>query len=117
MIEQACQIAERLGLHGPTAEQCQYNMLKRGRMEVEYKTLFDARGMGTTIFSPLAVGLLSGRYNDGEIPAGRVKEFIDTGSFYEKHFASFFSEEGIIETKRCLSGLASIAKDMGVTQA
>jgi len=115
VIEQACQIAERLGLHGPTAEQCQYNMLKRDRMEVEYKTLFDARGMGTTIWSPLAVGLLTGRYNDGEIPEGRIKEFCNT-DMGKRKFASFFSEEGIIETKRCLSGLATIAKDMGVTQ-
>jgi len=54
-------------------------MLKRDRMEVEYKTLFDSRGYGTTIWSPLCVGLLSGRYNDGDIPEGRVKELLKTG--------------------------------------
>jgi len=43
-------------------------MLVRERMEKEYKTLFDARGMGTTIWSPLCMGFLSGKYNNGTIP-------------------------------------------------
>ena len=50
-------------------EQPQYNLLERERVEVEYAPLYAEFGMGTTIFSPLASGLLTGKYNDG-IPAG-----------------------------------------------
>jgi len=85
-------------------------------MEVEYKTLFDTRGMGTTIWSPLAVGLLTGRYNDGDIPEGRILEFMKN-ALGQRKFSHFFTEEGKVETKRCLGGLATIAKDFGVTQA
>jgi aryl-alcohol dehydrogenase-like predicted oxidoreductase len=49
-------------------EQPQYNLLHRERVEQEYAPLYEAYGMGTTIWSPLASGLLSGKYNDG-IPA------------------------------------------------
>ena len=49
-------------------EQPQYNLLHRYRVEQEYKRLYDTIGLGTTIFSPLAAGLVTGIYNDG-IPA------------------------------------------------
>ena len=54
--------------YAPVVEQPQYNLLHRERVEVEYAPLYQAYGMGTTIWSPLASGLLSGKYNDG-IPA------------------------------------------------
>src|SRR5690606_8992657 len=47
----------------------QYNLLHRERVEVEYAPLYEDFGMGTTIWSPLASGLLTGKYNDG-VPAG-----------------------------------------------
>ena len=46
-------------------EQPQYNILHRDRVEKEYKYLFEKYGLGTTIWSPLASGLLTGKYNDG----------------------------------------------------
>ena len=49
-------------------EQPEYNMFHRERFEVEYKRLYNQIGLGTTIWSPLASGLLTGKYNDG-IPA------------------------------------------------
>ena len=52
----------------PTMEQPQYNLLHRERVEVEYAPLYAEFGMGTTIWSPLASGLLTGKYNDG-VPA------------------------------------------------
>lgn len=57
-------------------------MLKRERFEREYKTLVDYRGYGMSIWSPLAVGLLAGKYNDGNIPEGRVKYNMDLGDDY-----------------------------------
>jgi voltage-dependent potassium channel beta subunit len=62
-------LARQYGLTPPTMEQPQYNMFARDRIEKEYAILFRELGYGTTIFSPMASGLLSGKYNQG-IPAG-----------------------------------------------
>lgn len=67
-IMAAIEIAERHHLHKPVMEQPQYNMFVRERFEKEYARLFKDYGYGTTIFSPLASGLLTGKYNNG-IPA------------------------------------------------
>jgi voltage-dependent potassium channel beta subunit len=67
-IVSAIEIAERHHLHKPVMEQPQYNLLNRERMESEYSRLFADYGYGTTIYSPLAAGLLTGKYNNG-IPA------------------------------------------------
>lgn len=68
-IVEAHAVAQRLGLEGPAVEQPEYNLFNRQKMEAEYLTIFDNIGMGTTIWSPLASGLLTGKYNDG-IPEG-----------------------------------------------
>ncbi len=68
-IMAAWQIAERHHLHKPVMEQPQYNLLHRERVETEYARLYDDIGLGTTVWSPLASGLLTGKYNDG-IPPG-----------------------------------------------
>ncbi|QRV74109.1 aldo/keto reductase family protein [Ceratobasidium sp. AG-Ba] len=68
-VEEAHHVASALKLIAPIAEQVQYNCLHRQRFEAEYKYLYDKYGYGTTIWSPLASGVLTGKYNDG-IPAG-----------------------------------------------
>jgi len=65
-IMQAHYFAEKNHLVGPVMEQPQYNMLWRDKMEMEFQLLFRDFGMGTTIWSPLASGLLSGKYNDAD---------------------------------------------------
>jgi len=67
-IREAHRVAQTHHLIAPSMEQPQYNLLDRQRVEVEYAPLYAEFGMGTTIFSPLASGLLTGKYNDG-IPA------------------------------------------------
>ncbi len=67
-IREAHRVAQAHNLVAPSMEQPQYNLLDRQRVEVEYAPLYADYGMGTTIFSPLASGLLTGKYNDG-IPA------------------------------------------------
>ena len=67
-IRTAWEIAERHHLHKPVMEQPEYNLLRRDRVEQEYATLYTDLGLGTTTFSPLASGLLTGKYKDG-IPA------------------------------------------------
>jgi voltage-dependent potassium channel beta subunit len=68
-IRAAWEIAERHHLHKPVMEQPQYNLLARTRVEKEYARLYEDIGLGTTIWSPLASGLLTGKYRDG-IPEG-----------------------------------------------
>ncbi len=67
-IEEAHRVARENYFYAPIVEQPQYNLLHRERLEVEYAPLFEKYGMGTTIWSPLGSGVLSGKYNDG-IPA------------------------------------------------
>ncbi len=68
-IRQAHDFARREHLIPPTMEQPQYNMFHRDRMEAEYARLYEEIGLGTTIWSPLASGVLTGKYNEG-LPEG-----------------------------------------------
>ncbi len=68
-IRGAIEIAERHHLHKPVTEQSQYNLLERRKVEKEYRRIQDDFGYGNTIWSPLASGLLTGKYRDG-IPEG-----------------------------------------------
>jgi voltage-dependent potassium channel beta subunit len=68
-IMEAFMVAEKYRLIGPTMEQPQYNLFERTKLEKDYLTIFNDVGLGTTIWSPLASGLLTGKYNDG-IPEG-----------------------------------------------
>jgi voltage-dependent potassium channel beta subunit len=64
-IDAAYQAAEKLNCIPPSMEQPKYNMFFRDHLEKEYLSLFGKYGMGTTIWSPLASGILSGKYNNG----------------------------------------------------
>ena len=68
-IEEAHQAAKALGCIPPVMEQPQYNIFIRDKVEIEFQQLYRKYGMGTTTWSPLASGLLSGKYNKG-IPEG-----------------------------------------------
>jgi len=68
-IMEAFRVADQHHLIGPTTEQPQYNLFERDKMENEYLGIFRTKGLGTTIWSPLASGLLTGKYNNG-IPEG-----------------------------------------------
>ena len=68
-IRTAWDIAEKHHLHKPVMEQPQYNLFHRQRVEQEYAPLYDSIGLGLTTWSPLASGLLTGKYRQG-VPAG-----------------------------------------------
>ena len=68
-IMEAHRVAQQYHLIGPVMEQPQYNMFERTRIEMDYLPVFRNIGMGTTIWSPLAAGFLSGKYNEG-VPEG-----------------------------------------------
>ena len=71
-IADAAAIAAREHLIGPAMEQPQYHMFHRDRVEREYAPLYERIGMGLTIWSPLASGLLTGKYDQGAIPGTRA---------------------------------------------
>ncbi len=71
-IQSAFKLAERLGCIKPTMEQPKYNIFFRDHLEKEYLHLFREYGLGTTIWSPLASGILSGKYNHGIPPESRL---------------------------------------------
>ena len=70
-IRAAWDVADRRNLHKPVMEQPQYNLLHRKRVEHEYKRLYEDIGLGLTTWSPLASGLLSGKYRNGVPPGSR----------------------------------------------
>ncbi len=72
-IMEAHMVSERYNLIGPVMEQPQYNMLVREKMENEFLQLFKTVGLGTTIWSPLASGVLTGKYNIGNDGATRLR--------------------------------------------
>jgi voltage-dependent potassium channel beta subunit len=64
-IMEAHRVAQQYKLIGPTMEQSQYNLFKREKIEKDYLGIYNTVGLGTTIWSPLASGLLTGKYNNG----------------------------------------------------
>ena len=72
-IMEAISIAKQNHLIGPTMEQPQYNLIERNKLENEYLHLFKNHGLGTTIWSPLASGLLSGKFTKGDTKNTRLE--------------------------------------------
>ncbi|KAG1716201.1 hypothetical protein ID866_941 [Astraeus odoratus] len=90
-IEEAYHVADKLNLIPPIAEQCQHNMLHRERPEKEYAPLYKKYYIGTTVWSALASGLLTGKYNDG-IPEG--SRFAIHTKFFKDTIKSLGEEDG-----------------------
>ncbi len=89
-------------------EQPQYNLFHRERVEVEYAPLYRELGLGTTIWSPLASGLLTGKYNDGVPPGSRM----DTPG-YEWLKRMLTEGDGPAQIAKAKK-LAVIARELGV---
>jgi voltage-dependent potassium channel beta subunit len=106
-LMQAYAIAEAGNYQPPTMEQPKYNMLHRHRVEEELSRPIEQKGLGLTVFSPLQIGLLSGKYNDG-IPE-------------DSHFArmdpekrkKYINEENLEKCRK----LADVARKLGIPQA
>ncbi len=110
-IMQAYSVARRYNLIPPTMEQPQYNMFHRERFEKEYARLYTEIGLGTTIWSPLASGVLTGKYNDG-IPSDSRMNLPG----YEWLRDSVMSDEGKARIEKTRS-LTAIATEIGTTPA
>ena len=107
-IIEADKLARLNGLRPPSMEQPQYNMLHRDRFELEYEPLFRNLGYGTTIWSPLASGLLTGKYNQG-VPQGSRASLPG----YEWLAKTMLRPEAIEKARQ----LQPIADDLGCSMA
>lgn len=112
-ITEATHIAERYNLIAPVVEQPQYNAFHRERFEVEYAPLFKQFEYGTTIWSPLASGLLTGKYNDG-IPEN--SRLANHGDFFESTIKALTSPEGQAKIEK-VKKLTTIAERLGAITA
>ncbi|KAK6432986.1 hypothetical protein LTR95_010839 [Oleoguttula sp. CCFEE 5521] len=99
----------RYNLIAPIAEQPQYNAFHRERFEVEYAPLYEQFKYGTTIWSPLASGLLTGKYNDG-IPED--SRFATNKSFFENTVKQLQTDEGKAKIAK-VKELTKIAEELG----
>ena len=110
-IREAYLIAYKYGLTPPSMEQPEYNMFNRMKLEKEYLGLFDSEGMGTTIWSPLASGVLTGKYNNG-IPDGSRMSLPDY-KFLRDKLESKEGSDRLSKVKR----LGKVADRLGVSLA
>jgi voltage-dependent potassium channel beta subunit len=110
-IREAWYIARRERLIPPQMEQLEYNMLNRKRFEREYARLYKEIGLGTTIYSPLASGLLTGKYNDG-MPAG-TRATLPGYTWLREEFETEETKKNIVKIKK----LQPIADQLGCTLA
>ena len=107
-IRAAWDIADRHGWHKPVVEQPQYHLFHRQRVEQEYASLYDDIGLGLTTWSPLASGLLTGKYADG-VPADSRGAMKGMG----------FLQDGLTDAAKnaAVARLAPIAAELGSTVA
>lgn len=103
-IRAAWEIAERHHLHKPVMEQPQYNLFHRSRVEQEYARLYEDTGLGLTTWSPLASGLLTGKYQSG-IPEGS-RGALESMSWMREQLQDKAKNEAV-------AALAGIAADLG----
>jgi voltage-dependent potassium channel beta subunit len=105
----ANQIARQNNLRPPSMEQPQYNLLHRQRFEKEYAILYKELGYGTTIWSPLASGLLTGKYNQGSVPEGSRAQLEGYGWLKDR-----LLDPAKLEVAR---KLGKVAEELGVSLA
>jgi len=105
-IAEACTYARANGLVAPVSEQPQYSMLYRERVEQEILPVTEPKGIGLVVWSPLAMGMLTGKYDDG-VPEG--SRFANYQQFGER-----FLED---EVRRRVRALKAVADDLGISRA
>ena len=110
-ILEAYHVARRERLIPPLMEQPQYNLFHRDRFEREYGPLYERIGLGTTIWSPLASGLLTGKYNDGVPPGSRTT--VEGYEWLQSRVAGEAADPKIEKVKK----LMPIADGLGCTMA
>ncbi len=111
-IHAATRFASHHGLAAPSTEQAAYNLLQRERVELEYAGLYEELGLGLTTWSPLASGLLSGKYTQGQVPEDSRLARADHG-----WQASMMYRNQRREREQAVARLLQVAKDGECTPA
>jgi voltage-dependent potassium channel beta subunit len=105
-IMEAHMFAKQNHLIGPVVEQPEYNMFTREKVELEFSQIYQTVGLGTTIWSPLASGILSGKYND---------QFPD-GTRLGMEGLEWLKEKNLTETRiKSVLALTELAKELGLS--
>jgi len=110
-IREAHKIARLRNLQPPSMEQPQYNLMHRERVELEYAPLYAEFGMGATIWSPLASGLLTGKYNNGVQSEGRLAQ--ENYAWLQKSVIGEPRERRIERARK----FTALARELGVAPA
>lgn len=110
-IQEAYHIARREHLVPPTMEQPEYNMFNRDKIEKEYLPLYSSIGLGTTIWSPLHSGILTGKYNNG-IPEGS-RMTVDGYEWLRKMMESEKGRERLAKVRE----MTGVAQELGLSMA
>ncbi len=105
-IAQAVEFAKANGFHAPITEQPEYSLLRRERVEKEILPYTESAGIGLVVWSPLAMGLLTGKYDNGKPEGARLTEKENWGK-------NFLTEENIQKVRE----LKPIADNLGITRA
>jgi len=113
-IATAWRYADKLNMIGPLMEQPQYNMLARERVEKDYVLLYEHYGLGLTIFSPLKIGILTGKYNDGIPEDSRLATSNDA---FVKSMNKKFGDDVWRKQIEQVRALKPIADKLGCDQA
>lgn len=108
-IMEAIHICDKIGAPRPIAEQCEYNLYNRKKVEAEYAPLFDDYKLGTTVWSPLCSGILTGKYNNGIPEDCRFKKAPQYARIYDRYFADDKKEATI----KALQAFEELAKSLG----
>jgi voltage-dependent potassium channel beta subunit len=111
-IEEAYHVANKLNLIAPIAEQCKHHMFARDRPEQEYLPLYKKYHLGTTTFSSLASGLLTGKYNNG-IPEDT--RFANHSAFFKDTIAKLQSHEGQEQIRKVKELTVIAEQELGTT--
>ncbi|MBK8987919.1 MAG: aldo/keto reductase [Chloroflexi bacterium] len=110
-LMEAYSVARQYNLIPPTMEQPQYNMFHRHTVEVEYARLYEAIGLGTTIWSPLASGILTGKYNEAIPDDSRMK--LPGYEWLRRMLESEDGQKRLATTRE----LTAVADDLGISMA
>lgn len=105
-IAEAVEFAKAHGLHGPATEQPEYSMIHRDRVENDILPYTERAGVGLVVWSPLAMGLLTGKYDDGRPDGARLSD-------NENWAKNFLTDENIQKVR----DLRPVADDLGITRA
>jgi len=107
-IIEACEIADRLGLIRPVVEQPQYNILERSRVDFDLASLYKKYKLGLTVWSPLSMGILTGKYSAGKPEGSR---------YASPAFQVGWVQEGFAEKVEAADKLQPIASELGCSLA